>query len=226
MHGSPTPVLGINVGGLGFLTAVNSTRLEEALREVWNGHYRLEERALLEATGTCAHQDIQVRALNDVVISRAIVSRLIELEVSVDGESLTRYRCDGLIISSPTGSTAYSLAAGGAIVCPTAHVFTLTPICPHTLSNRSVIVGLDSTIEVRMLSLKPETILSADGQNVSALCAGDVIRVRRSPFAVRIVHLKGASFFKTLRAKLHWSGSHVASRQPKKVSSGQSPRRS
>jgi NAD+ kinase len=180
------------------------------LQEVWEGDYTLEARALLEASGTCSHQSIRIAALNDVVISRAIVSRLIELEVSVDGEVLTRYRCDGLVISSPTGSTAYSLAAGGAIVCPTAHVFTLTPICPHTLSNRSVIVSLDSTIQVRVLSEKPETILSADGQNESALSAGDVVTVQRSRHSVCLMHLEDTSFFETLRRKLHWSGSNLS----------------
>lgn len=210
MHGSRTPILGINVGGLGFLTDVNSSHLAEALRQVWDGAFTLEPRAMLHGEGTCGHRALQVTALNDIVISRAIVSRLIELEVSVEGEVLTRYRCDGLIVSSPTGSTAYSLAAGGAIVCPTAQVFTLTPICPHTLSNRSVIVGLDSTIQVKVLSEKPETILSADGRNESALTAGDVITIRRSPHFIRLVHLQGTSFFETLRRKLHWTGSHLA----------------
>lgn len=218
MHGSATPILGINVGGLGFLTDVNSSRLSEALQQVWDGRFTLEARALLEATGFGGHRPIQIRALNDVVISRAIVSRLIELEVTVDQEILTRYRCDGLIVSSPTGSTAYSLAAGGAIVCPTAHVFTLTPICPHTLSNRSVIVSLDSTIQVKVLSEKPETILSADGQSESALSAGDVITVRRSQHSIRLMHLEGTSFFDTLRRKLQWSGSNVAPVDQKSLS--------
>jgi NAD+ kinase len=212
MHGAPTPILGINVGGLGFLTDVNSSHLGEALQHVWQGEFKLEERALLKGTGTCRNRPIEVSALNDIVVGRAMVSRLIELEVRVDGEVLTSYRCDGLIVSSPTGSTAYSLAAGGAIVCPTAEVFTLTPICPHTLSNRSVIVGLDSTIEVEVLSEKPETILSADGQKESPLNAGDVVTVRRSEHSVRLMHLQGTSFFGTLRKKLHWSGSHVTRR--------------
>jgi NAD+ kinase len=218
MHGASTPILGINIGGLGFLTDVSSARLAEALRHVWNGQFTVEARALLEATGTCGQRPIKVSALNDVVISRAIVSRLIELEVSVDGETLTCYRCDGLIVSSPTGSTAYSLAAGGAIVCPTAQVFTLTPICPHTLSNRSVIVSLDSTVAVRVLSEKPETILSADGQNESALTPGDVITVRRSRHSVRLMHLPSTSFFATLRQKLHWRGSHVGTSDPQCLS--------
>jgi NAD+ kinase len=219
MHGALTPLLGINIGGLGFLTDVNSGHLAEALRQVWDGRFTLDSRALIDATGTCGQRPVQVNALNDVVISRAIVSRLIELEVSVDDEVLTRYRCDGLIISSPTGSTAYSLAAGGAIVCPTARVFTLTPICPHTLSNRSVIVSLDSKISVHVLSHKPETILSADGQNESALSAGDVVTVSRSRHSVRLMHLEGTSFFQTLRCKLQWSGSNVAAADQRSLAS-------
>ncbi len=210
LHGAPTPILGINIGGLGFLTEVNSSHLADALRQVWSGQFTLEARDLLEAKGTCGQRPMRVCALNDVVISRAIVSRLIELEVRVDGEVLTCYRCDGLIISSPTGSTAYSMAAGGAIVSPTAPVFTLTPMCPHTLSNRSVIVSLDSTIGVKVLSEKPDTILSADGQNESAMTAGDMIAVRRGKDSVWLMHLHGTSFFETLRCKLRWSGSHVA----------------
>jgi NAD+ kinase len=144
--------------------------------------------------------------LNEIVIGRGIATRLIELEVKVDGESLTRYRCDGLIASTPTGSTAYSLAAGGAVIFPTADVFTLTPICPHTLSNRSLILPLSSTLEIRVISPKPATVMSADGQVVSDLSAGDVIRIRKSRHAVRLMHLSGSSFCETLRRKLHWRG--------------------
>jgi len=135
------------------------------------------------------------------------VPRLIELEVSVDDAMLTRYRGDGLIISSPTGSTAYSLAAGGAIVCPNAEVFTLTPICPHTLSNRSVIVSLDSVVEAKVLSPRVEAVLSADGQVQVQLAGGDKVIVRRSRRTVKLARLIGGSFFETLRQKLRWSGS-------------------
>src|SRR5207237_7061327 len=136
------------IGSLGFLTAVPSDELASAFKQVWNGHFKFESRVLLRATGRASGQRIDQTALNDFVISRGIASRLIELEVRVDGESLTRYRCDGLIISSPTGSTAYSLAAGGAVVFPTAQVMAITPICPHTLSNASVILPITATIEV------------------------------------------------------------------------------
>jgi NAD+ kinase len=149
---------------------------------------------------------VEQTALNDIVISRGISSRLIELEVRVDGDPLTRYRCDGLIISSPTGSTAYSLAAGGAVVFPTAQVIELTPICPHTLSNRSLIVPLSAKIEVQVISERPTTILSADGQVVSELSVGDMLTISRSRHTVKLMHLAGSSFCETLRRKLHWRG--------------------
>ena len=207
--GSRTPILGINIGGLGFLTAVPSAELPQALKRVWNGEFKFESRVLIQAAGQCNGQMIEQTALNDIVISRGIAPRLIELEVRVDGDPLTRYRCDGLIISSPTGSTAYSLAAGGAVVFPTAEVFALTPICPHTLSNRSLILPLTSTIEVRVISPKPATILSADGQVVSELSAGDLITIQRSRKAVRLMQLAGSSFCETLRRKLHWRGANL-----------------
>jgi NAD+ kinase len=211
--GSRTPLLGINLGALGFLTDVSSSELPKALSQLWEGEFDLEARALIEASGNAQDRYIHSCALNDFVISRGIVSRLIELEVSVDNAVLTRYRCDGLIVSTPTGSTAYSLAAGGAVVCPTAEVFTLTPICPHTLSNRSVIVSLSSTVTVKVITEKLEIILSADGQNQSKLSAGDVITIRRSRHSVRLIHLAGTSFFETLRHKLNWSGSNVMAKR-------------
>jgi len=207
--GSRTPILGINVGGLGFLTAVSSDQLPNALAGVWSGEFTVETRSLIEAGGQIRDRTLRQTALNDFVISRGTVTRLIELEVRVDDAVLTHYRCDGLIVSSPTGSTAYSLAAGGAIVSPNAEVFALTPICPHTLSNRSVIVSLDSVVQVTVLSRKVETILSADGQVQMQLTAGDSIAIRRSQRAVRLLRPGGSSFFETLRQKLHWSGSNI-----------------
>ena len=207
--GFNTPILGINVGGLGFLTAVSSEQLPDALASIWSADYIVEPRSLIEATGQAQNRPIQQSALNDFVISRGTVPRLIELEVSVDDAVLTRYRCDGLIVSSPTGSTAYSLAAGGAIVSPNAEIFALTPICPHTLSNRSVIVSLNSVVRARILSRRVETILSADGQVQTQLSAGDSVEIRRSQRCVRLLRLAGTSFFETLRQKLHWSGSNV-----------------
>jgi NAD+ kinase len=204
--GSRTPILGINIGSLGFLTAVPSDELGPALKQVWNGEFKYESRVLLQLVAHANGRTIEQTALNDVVLSRGIESRLIELDVKVDGDPLTRYRCDGLIISSPTGSTAYSLAAGGAVIFPTADVLALTPICPHTLSNRALVLPLTATIDVTVISAKPATILSADGQMVSEMCAGERVQVRRSRRAVRLMHLAGSSFCDTLRRKLHWRG--------------------
>ncbi len=207
--GVKTPILGINIGGLGFLTAASAKRLPQALKQLWAGGFSVETLPMIEATGRKQGSPFRELALNDLVISRGTVPRLIELEVNVDGEALTRYRCDGLILSSPTGSTAYSLASGGAIVSPRAEVFAITPICPHTLSNRSLIVSLDSAIEVNVVSKHVESYLSADGQVRADLHAGDRVTIRRSRQTVRLVRLTGGSFFTTLRHKLHWSGSNV-----------------
>jgi NAD+ kinase len=207
--GSATPVLGINIGALGFLTAVPSDDLARALNQVWKGEFRYETRVLLQATGCCAGRNVAETALNDVVMSRGNESRLIELDVHIDGDALTRYRCDGLIVSSSTGSTAYALAAGGAVVFPTAKVLALTPICPHTLSNRALILPLTAKIEVKVITSKPATYLSADGQSVSELHAGDLVTITRSRRTVQLMHLAGTSFCETLRLKLHWRGASV-----------------
>jgi len=204
--GSGTPILGINIGSLGFLTAVPSSELASALKQVWNNEFKFESRDLLQATGRANGRALKQIALNDIVMSRGIESRLIELDVRVDGELLTRYRCDGLIVSSPTGSTAYSLAAGGAVIFPTTEALALTPICPHTLSNRALVLPLTSTIEVSVITPKLATILSADGQVLREMFAGDQVTIRRSSHAVRLMHLSGTSFCETLRRKLHWRG--------------------
>lgn len=207
--GSSTPILGINIGGLGFLTGVPSSELARALKQIWSGNFKFESRALIEAVGICNGKKIHETALNDIVISRGAVSRLIALDVGVDGELITRYRCDGLIISSPTGSTAYSLSAGGAVVLPTAEVFALTPICPHALSNRSIILPLDAKISVKAISPHPATILSVDGQIVAELEARDEVTIRRSRRAIRLMHLADNSFLEALRRKLQWRGAYL-----------------
>lgn len=207
--GSRTPLLGINIGGLGFLTAVPSKDLARALEHLWRGEFKYESRALIEARGRCNGKLIRKAALNDIVISRGALSRLISLEVSVNGELITRYRCDGLIVSSPTGSTAYSLAAGGAVVLPTAEVFALTPVCPHALSNRSIILPLDSTVRIKAMNAAPATLLSVDGEVVAELDEDEEITVRRSESILRLVHLADSSFLEALRRKLQWRGAYV-----------------
>jgi NAD+ kinase len=208
--GSRTPILGINIGGLGFLTAVSSAGLEDALSCIWQGKFKFEERALLQAEAECGARRVRTVALNDLVVSRGSTSRLIDLDVAVDGEPLSRYRCDGLILSSPTGSTAYSLAAGGALIHPTAQVMSLTPICPHTLSNRSLILPNTATVEIRAVNARPATVLSVDGELLRELEQGDTIWVRRSRQTVRLMHLAGSSFYEALRRKLHWRGTNLS----------------
>lgn len=206
--GSTTPMIGVNAGRLGFLTTVPANRLADALHMIWAGKLRAETRPLIEVVRESHGETASTLAMNDFVVARGEGSRLIELDVSVNDEELTKYRCDGLIISSPTGSTAYSLAAGGAIVSPTAEVFTLTPICPHTLSNRSVILNLNSEIQITARTQSPQTQLSADGVLLSQLCCGESAIIRRSRKSIRLLHLEGDSFFRTLRTKLHWTGAH------------------
>ncbi len=207
--GSKTPLLGVNIGGLGFLTAVAADKLAAALKLIWRGEFQFESRALLEATGVCQGKRVHALALNDIVVSRGAISRLIALDVSVNREPITRYRCDGLIVSSPTGSTAYSLAAGGAIVLPTADVFVLTPICPHALSNRSIILPLSATIRVQASHAVPAAFVNADGQIIGELDAGDEVTIRRSRHTVRLVRLANSSFLEAMRRKLHWRGTYL-----------------
>ena len=209
LDGLDTPVLGINIGNLGFLTAVVASDLPRILRQVWQGEFLMDSRPLITGRIEAGNRSPVFRALNDLVINRSGASRMVELDVAVDHQPLTRYRCDGLIISSPTGSTAYSLSAGGAIVAPDAPVFMITPICPHTLSNRSVVIGLDKVLTVTVHSTRPSAILTADGQVSLNLGHDDRVHVRRSRRRLRLLYPSGTSFFETLRRKLHWSGGHV-----------------
>lgn len=208
-HGLDTPILGINVGRLGFLTAVSSDDLPGALQKIWQEDYVIESRPLIEAAGQCQGKAMQMFAFNDIVISHGAVSRVIELDVCVDDQPLTRYYGDGLIVSSPTGSTAYSLSAGGPIISPDARVFAITPICAHAVSNRTVVISSNSTVRVKLLSRQMETIIAADGQLQATLGADDAITIRRSRRSVKLFRLGDSSFFAAVRKKLHWSGSSV-----------------
>lgn len=209
MRGGTTPLLGINTGSLGFLTAASAHKLEPVLEQVLAGNFTVETRPLIQGTVTHQTKNGPFLALNDFVIGRKSGSRLIELEVLVDGQELTRYRCDGLIICSPTGSTAYSLSAGGAIISPNAEVLTLTPICPHTLSNRSVVISMASEIEVIATCDTPEILVAGDGEPLTDLPKGESVKIKKSRSQVRLARLHGSSFYATLRQKLQWSGAHV-----------------
>lgn len=205
-----TPILGINTGNLGFLTAAPMADLESVLEGIWRKDFRILSRPFMEAIVKGREDDQPLIAVNDFVISRGKLSRMIQLNVSVDGDFLTTYQCDGLIVCSPTGSTAYSLSAGGPIVSPSTSVMTMTPICPHALSNRSVIVPLNSIIEVEVGVHRPETMLTGDGGGIPTLLKPrDTIQIRQSAHHYQLLSVSGTSFFQTLREKMMWSGSNV-----------------
>lgn len=209
LGGGKTPILGINTGNLGFLTAAPMSNLRGILERIWQGNFAVESRPFLEAILSRPRPKVRSIALNDFVISRSELSRMIQLDVFVDGKPLTTYQCDGLIICSPTGSTAYSLSAGGPIVSPNTEAIALTPICPHALSNRSVIVPLKSTVRVAIGTQRPETLLTGDGQVSLTLKQGDVIQFQQSRRRLRLLSVVGNEFFQTLRQKMKWSGSNV-----------------
>ncbi|MCS1407744.1 MAG: NAD kinase [Verrucomicrobia subdivision 3 bacterium] len=209
LSGVKTPILGINTGNLGFLTTAPMANLRHVLATIWKGRFEIQSRPYIEATITTQGNFTRSIALNDFVISRSELSRMIQLNVSVDGEFLTTYQCDGLIVCSPTGSTAYSLSAGGPIVSPNTEVMTLTPICPHALSNRSVIVSFKSVIQVEVGIHRPETILTSDGQVSITLKPGDTIQFQQSKHRLHLLSVTGNEFFDTLRQKMKWSGSNV-----------------
>jgi NAD+ kinase len=210
LEGAPTPMLGVNLGSLGFLTSVRSEDLSAATRQILQGEYSISDRFAIQTTLFRAGQQVETHAaLNDAVISRGAFSRIVRLRVSIDGEMLTEYVCDGMIFATPTGSTAYSLSAGGPILLPGARACILTPICPHALSNRSVIAGQESVVTCQVASAAGELLLTIDGQVQVPMQVGDEVEVRRASQTVRLVAPKGQSYFDVLRQKLKWSGSNV-----------------
>jgi NAD+ kinase len=210
LQGADSPVLGVNLGSLGFLTSVRGEDLAKTAAEVLRGEYEISERFTILTTLMRDGKRLEAhRALNDAVISREAFSRVVRLRVSIDGELLTEYVCDGMIFATPTGSTAYSLSAGGPILLPTARACILTPICPHALSNRSVIASEESVVRCVVASAAGELLLTIDGQVKLRMQVGDEVVVRRSPECVRLVTPKRHAYFDVLRQKLKWSGSNV-----------------
>ncbi|MEW8977572.1 MAG: NAD(+)/NADH kinase [Symbiobacterium sp.] len=197
------PVLGINTGHLGFLTAMESGEALSRLDRVLDGEYVLEERVMLRAAVEREGVPVsELSALNDAVISKGPRARMVHLEVSVGETQVARYRADGVIVATPTGSTAYSLSAGGPVVDPTVDCFLITPICPHTMSARSIVVGADDAVAIRVVASPGEVGLSADGSDPFPLVPGDVVRVERAPYPARLVRLPGYRFYDVLRQKL------------------------
>ncbi|MEP6669794.1 MAG: NAD(+)/NADH kinase [Chthoniobacter sp.] len=204
------PILGINLGTLGFLTCVGAAAWRDAIEAIASGTYRLSERTLLDIEVVRDGQSLgRYIALNDAVISRGELSRLIKLNVIVDEANLSEYNADGLIVATPTGSTAYSLSAGGPVLTPNSGVFVVTPICPHVLTMRPVLVSDASHIEIIPSPREPDVFLTLDGQNSVRILAGDLIRITKAPQRLPLAMLPGMSFFEVLRQKLKWSGTAI-----------------
>ena len=204
-----TPILGINLGGLGFLTEANMGEARQALERVLKGDYKTDRRITLEAEvcRTLAGKQQEVlqhfRALNDVVLNKGPLGRMMQLEVVAQGQPFCNYKSDGLIISTPTGSTAYALSAGGPIVFPSLGVLVLAPICPHTLSNRPVVLPDSFQIEVRVTVSDQDAMLTIDGQESSQLTASDTVKIRRGRYAVVLIR-SPHPYFEIWRDKLRW----------------------
>jgi NAD+ kinase len=198
------PLVGINQGRLGFLTDVSVDAMLETMEEILDGDYLSEARFLLTVTIRRQGENVfEACAFNDAVVSKGATARLIELEVFVDGQFVYSQRSDGLIISTPTGSTAYALSSGGPILHPTLEAVVLVPICPHTLSNRPIAVNSESTIEILLLHADDARV-HFDGQRHFDLQENDWVIVRRSKQMVHLLHPFGHSYYDMLRQKLHW----------------------
>lgn len=197
------PLLGINLGQVGFLTEVDVPEIEEALEALLAGRFSVEERMMLEASVYRGAERLATFiGLNDAVISKGAFARLIRLETYINEEYVNTYRADGLIVAVPTGSTAYSLSAGGPLVAPGLELLIITPICPHTLWSRPVVIGAEHTVRVSLLTVHGEAALTIDGHRGFPLRQHDVVVIRRSAFRARLIKLKTTSFFGLLRQKL------------------------
>ncbi len=202
------PILGVNLGGFGFLAEVSAQNVGDALVHLLEGDYRLDERMMLRAQVLRnGHPAREFLALNDIVVTKSGYARLLRVHTDVNGEHLATHLADGLIVATPTGSTAYSLSAGGPIVHPDVDVIVLTPICAHTLNARAVVVSGADVIQLRVQPVgapPPPAVLTVDGQEGFPLEADDHVRVERSPHRVRLIRLGRGGFYSRLRAKLSW----------------------
>jgi len=205
LQGRDIPLLAVNLGSLGFLTAVTLEELYPSLEQVLAGKHQEDRRQMVTVE---LHRGGEIRAtyhaLNDVVLNKAAIARILDFEVFVDGEAVSNYKADGLILSTPTGSTGYSLAAGGPITFPQVKALLITPICSHTLNHRPLVIPDEAVVEIVVHSHEESVYLTADGQVGMAVQHEDRIICRRSPQVVRLIHPAGKSYFEILRNKLKW----------------------
>ncbi|PLX93744.1 MAG: NAD(+) kinase [Desulfuromonas sp.] len=201
----PVPILGVNLGRLGFLTEITRTELPEMLERIIRGEFVVSSRMMLDAV---IHRNGEVlgeyTVLNDVVINKGALARIIDMHTSVDNDHLTVFKADGLIIASPTGSTGYNLAAGGPIIYPGINSLVITPICPHTLTNRPIIVSDDARIKIEVKFDDDVVFFTADGQVGRKLQPGDLVEVRKSSSRTLLIASPSKDYFEILRTKLSW----------------------
>ena len=201
----PVPLLGVNMGGLGFLTVTTREELYPTLETVLSGNFRTERRVQIEGELIRADEVItSFLALNDVVLNKGAISRILDFELRVDGEFVATYKSDGLIVSTPTGSTAYSLAAGGPVTAPTVEAFIVTPICAHTLTNRPLVLPDSVQIEVVVKSTREAAYLTVDGQVGITAHSEDLVRLRKAASFVELVRPPHKHYFEILQQKLKW----------------------
>ena len=199
------PILGVNMGTLGFLTEVRVDEFPEVMERVLSGDFESEERVAFDVAVRGPGRDHRVyRVLNDATINKSALARIIEMRVTVGGEFVSSFRADGLIIATPTGSTAYNLSAGGPIIYPTMGAVVLTPICPHMLSNRPIVLPDNLDIEIGIATPHQEIFLTLDGQEGLPIAEHDIVCVKKSPNPVTLIRTPGKSYFEVLRAKLKW----------------------
>lgn len=200
---SGTPIFGVNLGRLGFLTEIDIPDLTEKMQALIAGQYTIEERMMLESTVIRQGQIVnRAVCLNDAVVAKGGFSRMVRFNVRVNGEFVGGFAADGVIVASPTGSTAYSLSAGGPIVSPEVHVLLITPICPHSLSNRPIVISPDGEVEIEVLPCAGDVMLTMDGQYGVSLQSNDRVLIKRAPVKARFVKIKKTSFFTVLGEKL------------------------
>jgi NAD+ kinase len=205
LKGRKVPILAVNLGGLGFLTSVTREELYPVLETVLAGAHKISERMMLIARTVRDGKSVEQQvALNDAVINKAALARMLDFDVYVDGAQVGRYRADGLIVATPTGSTAYSLAAGGPIVHPHLDAFVITPICPHMLTNRPLVIPDTACVEVDIAAAEEPIYLTLDGQIGFQLQSRDRVKIERSADRVSFVQSPGKTYFEVLRSKLRW----------------------
>jgi NAD+ kinase len=201
------PILGVNLGGLGFLTEITLEELYRVLERVIQGDFTTGERVVLSASVIRKGKEVaEFTVLNDAVINKGALARIIDMETTINGEYVTTFKSDGVIISTPTGSTAYNLSAGGPIVYPSLHCIILTPICPHTLTNRPIVVPDEVEIRATLKTRQQEVMLTLDGQQGFPLEVEDVVEVKKASVGILLIKSPYRHYFEVLREKLKWGG--------------------